>query len=128
MLCACKIPLRQKTSNSVRNPLRDYYICWKIEANEPYSCKTWLWVDLVADYVEKIIKFRTRILQAKHGRELAAVREECSYMPYEKNKNSSGETRILYKEDMLLWSLTHAVFEFEIGGTPHQSAATCLEQ
>jgi hypothetical protein len=30
----------------------------------------------VADYVEMMVKFRTRILQAKHRRELAAVREE----------------------------------------------------
>jgi hypothetical protein len=30
----------------------------------------------VADFVEKMVKFRTRFLQAEHGRELAAVREE----------------------------------------------------
>jgi hypothetical protein len=30
----------------------------------------------VADFVEKMVKFRTRFLQAEHGRELAAVQEE----------------------------------------------------
>ncbi|KAM0905830.1 hypothetical protein ACQ4PT_017126 [Festuca glaucescens] len=73
--CACKIPLCQKRSNTPRNPNRDYYSCSRIGTNAPYSCKTWIWVDLVRDYVEQLVNFQKRNLEIL-GKELAAARME----------------------------------------------------
>ncbi|KAM0905829.1 hypothetical protein ACQ4PT_017126 [Festuca glaucescens] len=41
----------------------------------PYSCKTWIWVDLVRDYVEQLVNFQKRNLEIL-GKELAAARME----------------------------------------------------
>lgn len=58
--CACKIAAARRTSHTSRNRDRDYYSCPKAGTQEEYICMTWIWVDQVIDFLERMINFRTR--------------------------------------------------------------------
>jgi hypothetical protein len=43
---------------------------------ESFTCKVWIWVDLVSEYVERIVKIRTSKLQAEQAGVLEVLEEK----------------------------------------------------
>jgi len=48
--------LSSSVSSFDPHPPAPLYFSWQ---QEKYACKTWIWVDLVRDYVEQMINYRT---------------------------------------------------------------------
>lgn len=69
-------------------------MCARKGTEEPYSCYTWIWVDLLMAYVNQLVEYRTRSLRARLDDALTDAREKQVKMDEEPVKMDEQRIQI----------------------------------